>query len=253
MGSVSGSNGSRHPEYSSRVTDRMKCGTGRRIRGTRCNDIVVWLVHRCLPNMKRRYVRTFNCEFSIEAVTFSCGIISRSRCEPTPSIDESMYRSRPGPVDGVEPCAIRSARSIRRYSAGRSGGLVRYQQHRGVSHVDQRQAVAHSTVTLVDLVQQKVSWTRRMAPPDATANVYVVACRFHGDSVYALAMANNAGRVHVVKYGRNGDELGHAAIPVPTESRVARPMSATARPRTSGRRSGSRKTVRARIPWAVSP
>ncbi len=161
--------------------------------------------------------------------------------------------------------------------------------------------MAHSTVTLVDLVQQKVSWTRRMAPPDATANVYVVACRFHGDSVYALAMANNAGRVHVVKYGRNGDELGHAAIPVPTESRVAidmlehdgklhvigfgkdtdasneyysmfvgprrassarrispvsrptKPVSATARPRTSGRRSGSRKTVRARIPWAVSP
>ena len=40
---------------------------------------------------------------------------------------------------------------------------------------------------------------------DATANVYAVACRFHGDSVYALA--NNVGRVYVYRYGRNGDEL----------------------------------------------
>ncbi|KGF79155.1 hypothetical protein IA69_25845 [Massilia sp. JS1662] len=101
------------------------------------------------------------------------------------------------------------------------------------SHVDQRQAVAHSTVTLVDLVQKKVSWTRQMAPPDTTANVVAVACRFHGDSVYALAnadaahaMTNNAGRVYVVRYGRNGEELKHAAIPVSTESRVAIDMLA---------------------------
>jgi hypothetical protein len=86
---------------------------------------------------------------------------------------------------------------------------------------------------LVDLVQKKVSWTRQMAPPDGTANVVAVACRFHGDSVYALAnadatyaMANNAGRVYVVRYGRNGDELKHAAIPVSTESRVAIDMLA---------------------------
>jgi hypothetical protein len=72
-----------------------------------------------------------------------------------------------------------------------------------------------------------------MAPPDGTANVVAVACRFHGDSVYALAnadatyaMANNAGRVYVVRYGRNGDELKHAAIPVSTESRVAIDMLA---------------------------
>jgi hypothetical protein len=101
------------------------------------------------------------------------------------------------------------------------------------AYVDQRQAASHSTVTLVDLVQKKVSWTRQMAPPDGAANVVAVACRFHGDSVYALAnadathaMANNAGRVHVVRYGRIGNELNHAAIPVSTESRVAIDMLA---------------------------
>ena len=96
------------------------------------------------------------------------------------------------------------------------------------SYVKEREAAVHSTVTLVDLVQKKVGWTRQMPPPDATANVYAVACRFHGDSVYAVAnadathaMANNAGRVYVYRYGRNGDELRHAAIPVSADSRVA--------------------------------
>jgi hypothetical protein len=94
-------------------------------------------------------------------------------------------------------------------------------------YVDQRQATAHGTVTLIDLVQKKLRWTRQMAPPEATANVYAVACRFHDDSVFALAnadaahaMANNAGRVYVAKYGRNGDELKYAAVPVSTESRA---------------------------------
>jgi hypothetical protein len=60
-----------------------------------------------------------------------------------------------------------------------------------------------------------------------------LACRFHDDNVYALAnadaahaMANNVGRVYVYRYGRNGDELKHAAIPVPAESRVAIDMLA---------------------------
>ena len=61
-------------------------------------------------------------------------------------------------------------------------------------------------------------WTH-CPPPDATANVYAVACRPHGDNVYALA--NNVGRVYVYRYGRRGDELRHAAIPVAAESRVA--------------------------------
>lgn len=94
--------------------------------------------------------------------------------------------------------------------------------------VKERAAAVHGTVTLVDLVQKKARWTRQMPPPDAMVNVVPVACRFHDDNVYALAnadaahaMANNAGRVYMVKYGRNGDELGHAAIPVSTESRVA--------------------------------
>lgn len=96
------------------------------------------------------------------------------------------------------------------------------------SYVKEREAAVHGTVTLVDLVQKKVAWTRQMPPPDATANVVAVACRFHGDGVYVLAnadaahaMANNAGRVYVVRYGRDGKELGHAAIPVAAESRVA--------------------------------
>jgi hypothetical protein len=101
------------------------------------------------------------------------------------------------------------------------------------SYVKEREATVYSTVTVVDLVQKKVGWTKQMPPPDATANVYAVACRFQGDNVYVLAnadaahaMANNVGRVYVVKYGRNGDELKHAAIPVPTESRVAIDMLA---------------------------
>jgi hypothetical protein len=101
------------------------------------------------------------------------------------------------------------------------------------SYVKEREATVYSTVTLVDLVQKKVGWTKQMPPPDAMANVYAVACRFQGDNVYALAnadtahaMANNVGRVFVYKYGRNGDELKHAAIPVPTESRVAIDMLA---------------------------
>lgn len=101
------------------------------------------------------------------------------------------------------------------------------------SYVREREATVYSTVTLVDLVQKKVGWTKQMPPPDAMANVYAVACRFHGDNVYALAnadaahaMANNVGRVYVYKYGRNGDNLKHAAIPVPTESRVAIDMLA---------------------------
>lgn len=101
------------------------------------------------------------------------------------------------------------------------------------SYVKEREATVYSTVTLVDLVQKKVGWTRQMPPPDAMANVYAVACRFQGDNVYALAnadaahaMVNNVGRVYVVKYGRNGDELKHAAIPVSTESRVAIDMLA---------------------------
>jgi len=101
------------------------------------------------------------------------------------------------------------------------------------SYVKEREAAVHSTVTLVDLVQKKVGWTRQMPPPDATANVYAIACRFHADRVYALAnadaahaMANNAGRVYVYQYGRNGDEIKHAAIPVSTESRVAIDMLA---------------------------
>lgn len=101
------------------------------------------------------------------------------------------------------------------------------------SYVKERDASVHSTVTLLDLTQKKVVWTRQMPPPDATANVYAVACRFHGNDVYALAnadaahaMANNEGRVYVYKYGRNGEELKHAAIPVSTESRVAIDMLA---------------------------
>ncbi len=101
------------------------------------------------------------------------------------------------------------------------------------SYVKEREATVYSTVTLVDLVQKKVGWTKQMPPPDAMANVYAVACRFQGDNVYALAnadaahaMANNVGRVYVYKYGRNGDELKHAAIPVSTESRVAIDMLA---------------------------
>jgi len=101
------------------------------------------------------------------------------------------------------------------------------------SDVKEREAAVYSTVTLVDLVQKKVGWTKQMSPPDAMANVYAVACRFHGDNVYAVAnadaahaMANNVGRVYVYKYGRTGDELKHAAIPVSTESRVAIDMLA---------------------------
>jgi hypothetical protein len=101
------------------------------------------------------------------------------------------------------------------------------------SYVKEREATVYSTVTLVDLVQKKVGWTKQMPPPDAMANVYAVACRFQGDNVYALAnadaahaMANNVGRVYVVKYSRNGDELKHAAIPVSAESRVAIDMLA---------------------------
>lgn len=101
------------------------------------------------------------------------------------------------------------------------------------SYVKEREATVYSTVTLVDLVQKKVRWTKQMPPPDAMANVYAVACRFQGDNVYALAnadaahaMANNVGRVYVYRYGRNGDELKHAAIPVSTESRVAIDMLA---------------------------
>jgi hypothetical protein len=101
------------------------------------------------------------------------------------------------------------------------------------SYVKKSGAALYSTVTLVDLVQKKAGWTRQMLPPDAMANVYAVACRFQGDNVYALAnadaahaMANNMGRVYVVKYGRNGDELKHAAIPVSTESRVGIDMLA---------------------------
>jgi len=96
------------------------------------------------------------------------------------------------------------------------------------SYVKESDAAVHSTVTLVDLIQKKAGWTRQMPPTDDMANVYAVACRFQGDDVYALAnvdaahaMANNVGRVYVYKYGRNGDELKHAAIPVSTESRVA--------------------------------
>jgi hypothetical protein len=101
------------------------------------------------------------------------------------------------------------------------------------SYVKEREATVYSTVTLVDLVQKKVGWTKQMPPPDAMANVYAVACRFQGDNLYALAnadaahaMANNVGRVYVYKYGRNGDELKHAAIPVSSESRVAIDMLA---------------------------
>lgn len=101
------------------------------------------------------------------------------------------------------------------------------------SYVKEREATVYSTVTLVDLVQKKVGWTKQLPPPDAMANVYAVACRFQGDNVYALAnadaahaMANNVGRVYVYKYGKNGDELKHAAIPVSTESRVAIDMLA---------------------------
>ncbi|MFS2017040.1 hypothetical protein ACEN88_10725 [Massilia sp. CT11-108] len=101
------------------------------------------------------------------------------------------------------------------------------------SYVKEPGAAVYSTVTLVDLVRKKAGWTRQMPPPDATANVYAVACRFHGNNVYVLAnadtahaMANNVGRVYVVKYSRSGDELKRAAIPVSTESRVAIDMLA---------------------------
>ncbi|MFL6634215.1 MAG: hypothetical protein ACJ8HJ_18075 [Massilia sp.] len=101
------------------------------------------------------------------------------------------------------------------------------------SYVKEPGAAVYSTVTLVDLVRKNAGWTRQMPPPDATANVYAVACRFHGNNVYVLAnvdtahaMANNVGRVYVVKYSRNGDELKRAAIPVSTESRVAIDMLA---------------------------
>jgi hypothetical protein len=71
------------------------------------------------------------------------------------------------------------------------------------SYVKEREAAVHGTVTLVDLVQKKVGWTKQMPPPDATANVVAVACRFHANGLYVLAsadtahaMVNNVGRVY---------------------------------------------------------
>jgi hypothetical protein len=96
------------------------------------------------------------------------------------------------------------------------------------SYVKERDAVSYSTVTMLDLVQKKASWTRQIAPPEATANIYAIACRFHGKDMYVLAnadstraMANNQSRVYLYKYAGSGEEIKHVAVPVATESRIA--------------------------------
>jgi hypothetical protein len=96
------------------------------------------------------------------------------------------------------------------------------------SYIMERDGAIHSTVTLVDLVRKQTGWTRQITPPGGTANVYAKACRFHGNKLYALAnadsssaMANNQGRVYVYAFTADGKARGHAAVPVPAESRVA--------------------------------
>jgi len=101
------------------------------------------------------------------------------------------------------------------------------------SGVNDEDAAVHSSVTLADLGQKKTSWTRKIAPPDSTANVYAIACAFQGNHLYVLAnadsqraMANSQSLVYVYKFALNGELLKHAAIPVASRSRVAIDMLA---------------------------
>lgn len=89
-------------------------------------------------------------------------------------------------------------------------------------------AAVHSGVAVVDLAQKKARWTKKIAPPEGTANVYAIACAFQGNHVYVLAnadsqraMANSQGRVYVYKFALNGELLKHAPIPLAMKSRVA--------------------------------
>lgn len=101
------------------------------------------------------------------------------------------------------------------------------------SGINEDDATVHSSVTLADLGQKKVSWTRKIAPPDSTANVYALACTFQGNHLYVLAnadsqraMVNSQSLVYVYKFALNGELLKHAAIPVAARSRVAIDMLA---------------------------